>query len=379
MDVDRTLALISVVVSAVGILLTLLVLLRTRLRGRGRQLPADAADVRVQGGSQLRRRAADRAQSGSSGEIYVFVIIGALALWVAGLLAVLFADLQQRALRIAAVVAIVLSVLAIGWLVVAIIRGRRPWSLPWLVLLFAADAVVALAPRSFVDPWGSQGRFTDASRLIPQDGTVQERAAAALKIYGLGYLPQAVTQSAGLALVLIAALAVLLITARQAFVARQITGHRHIAVVLTLAVVLGFVLLTGLAAGVPATQLAATTITAGQRPGFSPSAAPLALVRDGQRHLFLLIGRCGADRVRTLSVDGQSVNLSRVNAGPQSSVTTVRLDSSRLIAPITIVFASTRSYQTDIVFNTLPKRRRFLPVEVGQTRSGFSQPGQACA
>ena len=96
----------------------------------------------------------------------------------------------------------------------------------------------------------------------------------------------------------------------------------------------------------------------------------------------LLFARCGDDRILALTVDGKVLlapgddDHTSFGLPVGGGVTTTRVPAGT--GPVTIVFRSSRRYETTVVFPRRPRANRFLPLRTKDTLTAFYKRGHGC-
>ncbi len=316
-------------------------------------------------------------------ELVTSTVLGWFVLWLAATLAVGYVETEVDVLQILAQVAIAASLIAIGVVVYDLTR-RRARHVGWMIDLFVVTAAIAAVPLWFHQPWFSQGRFDQLDDWLPADGSVDVRINETLKDYGPGIVAHVLVQAAGIAALIAIALYIVATIVRRA---RGRYGHqpldRWVSLSALAATLIGALCASGSAVSVPTRTFGTssfTTAKTGETVGHSAPAVALRADRLGR--VSLLFARCGDDRILSLTVDERVVLAPGVDDHTAfglpvgGGVTSTRVPAGT--GPVTIVFRSSRRYETTVLFPRRPRANRFIPLRTKDTLTTFYQRGHGC-
>jgi hypothetical protein len=351
---------------------------------------AEASEGRVDyypDGDDSRRRRRSRRDGRSNAELddelVTSTVLGWFVLWIAATLALGYVETEVDVLQILAQVAVAGSLIAIG-IVVYDITQHRARHVGWMIDLFVVTAAIAAVPLWFHRPWFGQGRFDYLDDWLPADGSVDVRLNETLKDFGPGIVAHVLVQAAGMAALVAIALYVVATIVRRA---RGRYGHhpldRWVSLSVLAATLIGAVCASGSAVTVPSRTFVPSSFTTAKTGKTVDDSAPaLALRADRLGRVALLFARCGDDRILALTVDQRVVvapgDDDRTGLGQPvgGGVTATRVPAGT--GPVTIVFRSTRRYETTVVFPRRPRANRFLPLRTKDTLTTFYKRGHAC-
>lgn len=337
----------------------------------------------TRGTLRRRPRRDGRSNAELDDELVTSTALGWFVLWMVATLAIGYVRTEVSVLQILAQVAVAGSLIALGSVVYDIVRHRAR-HVGWMIDLFLVIAAIAAIPLWFHRPWFGQGRFDRLDDWLPPGGSIDVRLNQTLKDYGPGIVAHVLVQAAGIAALVAIALYIVATIVRRA---RGRYGHqpldRWVSLSALAVTVIGAVCASGSAVSVPARIFGSSSFTTADRGTTVGDGAPaLALRADRRGRIFLLVARCGDDRIVALSVDGRVVVDPRTRNGTGfgrpvgGGVTTTGVPAGT--GPVTVVVRSTRRYRTTVVFARRPRPNRFIPLRTKDTLAAFYKRGHGC-
>ena len=304
-------------------------------------------------------------------------------LWLLAAVGLGYVETEVSVLQIVAQVAVAVSVVAIASMGYDLTR-RRARHVGWMLDLFVVTAAIAAVPLWFDRPWFGQGRFDHLDDRLPSGGSIDVRLNDTLKDYGPGVVAHVVVQAAGIAALVAIALYIVATIVRRA---RGRYGHqprdRWISSSVLVAILVGAVCASGSAVSVPTRTFGSSTFTTAKTGATVGDGAPaVALRADRLGRVSLLFARCGDDRILALAVNGVVVLGPRTDGGTGfgapvgGGVTSTRVPAGR--GAVTVVFRSTRRYETTAVFRARPRANHFIPLRTKDTPAVFYRRGHGC-